>query len=81
MRNRRGKAARKTKKLATLKVPQWAIRLKLYKGSILAGDSWEHEASSQEEQGSHGTMALIGEARGAMGQGICPPWTENSTAI
>ena len=44
MRNRGGKAARKTKKLATLKIPQRSIRLKLYKGSIVAGIAWGHEA-------------------------------------
>ena len=44
MRNRRSKASRKTKKLASLKIPQRSIRLKLYKGSIVAGISWGHEA-------------------------------------
>ena len=44
MRIRRGKAARKTKKLATLKIPQRSIRLKQYKGSIVVGIAWGHEA-------------------------------------
>lgn len=35
IRNRRGKAARKTKKMNALKIPQRAIKLKLFKGSIL----------------------------------------------
>lgn len=44
MRNRRAKATRKNKKLQALKIPTKAIRLRLYKGSIVAGVSWGHEA-------------------------------------
>ena len=44
MKARRRKAGRKTKKLQSLKIPQRAIRLRLYKGSIVAGISWGHQA-------------------------------------
>ena len=44
MKVRGQRAGRKTKKLDTLKIPQRAIRLKLYKGSVLAGINWGHEA-------------------------------------
>ena len=40
MRSRRYKAHKKTKKMQALKIPQRAIRLRLYKGSILASISW-----------------------------------------
>eukprot|EP00913_Durusdinium_trenchii_P014808 g13886.t1 len=44
MRARRKKAGRKTVKMTSLKIPNRAIRLKLYKSSILAGINWGHEA-------------------------------------
>ena len=44
MKPRRLKANRKTRKLQVLKIPLRSIRLKLYKGSIIAGISWGHEA-------------------------------------
>ena len=44
MKARRKKAGRKTAKLAALKIINRAIKLKLYKGSIIAGTSWGHQA-------------------------------------
>ena len=44
MKARRKKAGRKSVKLATLKIPTRSIQLKLYKGSIMAGISWGHQA-------------------------------------
>lgn len=64
MRNRRGKAARKTKKLTNLKIPQRGIRLKLYKGSILAGVSWGHEAMGLAPQVGRKIRAVMGRQLG-----------------
>ena len=44
MKQRRKKAGNKLKKMNALKIPQRAIRLKLYKGSIQAGISWGHQS-------------------------------------
>lgn len=47
VKGRRSKAARKSrknKKLNVLKIPMKAVWLKRYKGSILAGVSWGHQA-------------------------------------
>ena len=44
IKGRRTKAARKSLKLNTLKIPNQAIRLKLYKGSTLSGINWGHKA-------------------------------------
>lgn len=60
MKARRSKANKKTKKLHTLKIPQRAVRLKIYKGSIQAGISWGHQAlglAPQHRQRIRTTMA------------------------
>lgn len=60
MRNRRKKAGAKTRKLHTLKIPQRAVRLKLYKGSVQAGISWGLQAmglAPQTRQRIKATMA------------------------
>ena len=44
MKARRAKGGRKGKKLHTLKIPSKAARLRLFKGSVLAGIRWGHEA-------------------------------------
>ena len=64
MRARRTKAARKTRKLMTLKIPQRAIRLKLYKGSIVAGISWGHEAMGLAPQVRRRLRATMGRQMG-----------------
>lgn len=64
MRNRRGKVVRKTKKLKALKIPQRAIRLKLYKGSVLAGISWGHEAMGLAPQTRKKISAVMGRQLG-----------------
>ena len=44
MKQRRKKAGGKTRKMNVLKIPQRAVRLRLYKGSVQAGISWGHQA-------------------------------------
>ena len=44
MKATRNKGGRKGKKLFTLKIAMKAVRLRLFKGSILAGIKWGHEA-------------------------------------
>ena len=44
MKARRRKAGRKNVKLNSLKIPNRAIQLKVYKGSIVSGISWGHQA-------------------------------------
>ena len=67
MKARRRKAGRKTAKLDTLKIPTRAIKLKLYKGSIIAGISWGHQAmglgASKSEGASEPTMGATGIAK------------------
>ena len=60
IKGRRQKAHKKTKKLHTLKIPQRAVRLRIYKGSIQAGISWGHQAlglAPQNRQRLRTTMA------------------------
>ena len=64
VRARRTKAARKTRKLMTLKIPERAIRLKLYKGSIVAGISWGHEAMGIAPQVRRRLRATMGRQMG-----------------
>ena len=64
MRARRGKAARKTKKLQSLKIPQRAIRLRLYKGSIIAGISRGHQAMGLAPQVRAKHRATMGRQMG-----------------
>ena len=58
------RASRKTKKLATLKIPLRSIRLKLYKGSIVAGISWCHEAMGLAPQVRRRLKAVMGRQIG-----------------
>ena len=64
MRGRRSKAARKTRKLQVLKIPLQSIRLKLYKGSIVAGISWGHEAMGLAPQVRRRLKATMGRQMG-----------------
>ena len=64
MKGRRKKAARKTVKLATLKIPTRAIQLKLYKGSILSGISWGHQAMGLAPQVRKRIRATMGRQMG-----------------
>ena len=64
LKGRRIKASRKTKKLATLKIPLRSIRLKLYKGSIVAGISWGHEAMGLAPQVRRRLKAVMGRQIG-----------------
>ena len=64
MRGRRTKAARKTRKLQLLKIPLQSIRLKLYKGSIVAGISWGHEAMGLAPQVRRRLKATMGRQMG-----------------
>ena len=54
MKQRRLKASRKTKKLQVLKIPLRSIRLKLYKGSVVAGISWGRESMGTGPQKAAG---------------------------
>ena len=60
MKARRRKAGRKTAKLDTLKIPTRAIKLKLYKGSIIAGISWGHQAMGLAPQIRRRIRATMG---------------------
>ena len=64
MKQRRVKANRKTRKLQLLKIPLRAIRLKLYKGSIIAGISWGHEAMGLAPQVRRRIRATMGRQMG-----------------
>ena len=64
MRSRRFRAQKKTKKLQVLKIPQRSIRLRLYKGSILAGISWGHEAMGLAPQHRARLRATMGRQMG-----------------
>lgn len=64
MQARRQKASRKTKKLQMLKIPQRAIRLRLYKGSILSCISWGHEAMGLAPQHRARLKAAMGRQLG-----------------
>lgn len=64
MKARRQRASRKTKKMAALKIPAQAIRLKLYKGNILAGISWGHEAMGLAPQVRKRIRATMGRQLG-----------------
>ena len=64
MQARRQKANRKTKKLQLLKIPQRAIRLRLYKGSILSSISWGHEAMGLAPQHRARIKAAMGRQLG-----------------
>ena len=74
MRSRRHKAARKTRKLQALKIPLQSIRLKLYKGSIVAGISWGHEAMGLAPQVRRRLKATMGRQ-----MGLQKMWTSFST--
>ena len=64
MKQRRLKACRKTKKLQVLKIPLRSIRLKLYKGSIVAGISWGHESMGLAPQVRKRLRATMGRQMG-----------------
>ena len=64
MKARRKKAGRKTAKLASLKIPSRAIKLKLYKGSIIAGISWGHQAMGLAPQVRRRIRATMGRQIG-----------------
>ena len=64
MQARRQKANRKTKKLQLLKIPQRAIRLRLYKGSVLSSISWGHEAMGLAPQHRARLKAAMGRQLG-----------------
>ena len=60
MNSRRKKAGRKSVKLASLKIPTRSIQLKLYKGSIVAGSSWGHQAMGLAPQVRRRLRATMG---------------------
>ena len=64
MKSRRFKANKKTQKMKALKIPQRAIRLRLYKGSILASISWGHEAMGLAPQVRKRIRATMGRQLG-----------------
>lgn len=64
MKQRRYKTQKKMKKLQALKIPQRAIRLRLYKGSIMASISWGHEAMGLAPQVRKKMRATLGRQLG-----------------
>ena len=64
MKQRRRKAGGKTRKMNILKIPQRAVRLRLYKGSIQAGISWGHQAMGLAPQIRQKLKAAMGRQMG-----------------
>ena len=64
MKQRRKKAGGKTRKMNILKIPQRAVRLRLYKGSIQAGVSWGHQAMGLAPQIRQKLKAAMGRQMG-----------------
>lgn len=64
MKVRRRRAGRKTVKLAPLKIPNRAIKFKLYKDSIIAGINWGHQAMGLTPQNRRRIRATMGRQMG-----------------
>ena len=64
MKARRRKAGRKNVKLNSLKIPNRAIQLKIYKGSIVTGISWGHQAMGLAPQLRRKLRATMGRQMG-----------------